>query len=403
MEIYAKNRCYHLSAAALPIALMLVSAPSAFAQTENAPEEEADNGGEILVTAEKRATRLVDTPISIVAVNSEQLDRAGVNNLLELSTVVPGLRMDTIGNNSQPTIRGISSDVNGAGLSANVATYLDGFYLPSQQGNDFNLSDVTSVEVLKGPQGTLFGRNATGGAIRVNTAPPSYTTSGEVSLSYGSFDDMRGSLFVTGPISSNVAGSIYLHGEKTDSWTRDIVTGKNAGKGYKINARGKLLFDATDNLSFLATAAYTHLDAPEYKAWHTRGENTYATEGAIIAYDPYTASGSMPPRNEVENTQFTLTSTADLNFATLVSYTQYFEETTHEDLDLDGTSAAVLDLNVKSRIHTLSHPMTGRLPGFSVHSTSTTSATLTTRNSMVSIRPTPASSPIVSPVSPMRR
>ncbi len=187
----------------------------------------------IVVTAEKRSAKLIDTPISITAVTSAQLGAAGVTNLIELPMVTPGLRMDTLGNNSQPTIRGISSDVNGAGLSANVATYIDGFYLPSQQSNDFDLPDVVSVEVLKGPQGTLFGRNATGGAIRVNTAPPSFTPGGKVVVSYGSFDDMRASAFLTGPLSDKIAASVYINGQQTDGWTRDIFTERIPERGTR--------------------------------------------------------------------------------------------------------------------------------------------------------------------------
>jgi iron complex outermembrane receptor protein len=326
-----------------------MQAGPAFAQSSaSGTDATAPADGEILVTAEKRSTKLVDTPISIVAVSAKQLQSSGVNNLLELPMITPGLRMDSLGNNSQPTIRGISSDVNGAGLSANVATYIDGFYMPGQQDNDFDLPDVTAIEVLKGPQGTLFGRNATGGAIRVTTSAPSFDTSGKVSLSYGSFDDMRGALYVTGPISSDVAGSIYVNAQQTDSWTRDIFTGEQAGKGYKINGRAKLLINASDRLSFLLGGTYTHLNAPEYKAWHTRGINYTATDGAVIAYKPFTTSEDLKPRNEVEYAQGTLTTTLDLDFAKIVSYTQIFQEDILEHVDLDGTSAEVLNLKTRS-------------------------------------------------------
>jgi iron complex outermembrane receptor protein len=328
---------------------MLMQAGQALAQSIS-PDADASApaDGTIIVTAEKRSTRLVDTPISIVAVSGKQLQSAGVTNLLELSMVTPGLRMDTIGNNSQPTIRGISSDVNGAGLSANVATYIDGFYLPGQQDNDFDLPDVSAVEVLKGPQGTLFGRNATGGAIRVTTMAPSFDTSGKVSLSYGSFDDMRASAFVTGPLTDRVAGSVYVNAQQTDGWTRDIYTGKQAGKGYKINGRGKLLFNASDRLSFLLSGTYMHLNSPEYKAWHTEGINYTATPGAVIADQPFTTSEDLKPRNEVKYKQGTLTTTLDLDFAKLVSYTQIFDEDVLEHVDLDGTSAEVLNLATRS-------------------------------------------------------
>ncbi len=105
-----------------------------------------------------------------------------------------------------------------------------------------------------------------------------------------------------------------------------------------------MLYNATDNLSFTLAGSYSQLDAPEYKSWRTLGTNYFATPGAIIAYDPFTTSEDLAPKNRVKDSMVNLTSSLDLGFANLVSYTAFFTEAAHEDVDLDGSSAAVINL-----------------------------------------------------------
>ncbi|MFV0276110.1 MAG: TonB-dependent receptor plug domain-containing protein [Parahaliea sp.] len=129
---------------------------------------------EVVVTAQKREEALEDVPISITAVTGQQLENAGITNVRDLPKIVPGLRIDQQGPFTQPTIRGVGSSTAGAGMTSNVATYIDGFYVPSQLGTSMEFLNIQSIQVLKGPQGTLFGRNATGGAILLQTTNPSY-------------------------------------------------------------------------------------------------------------------------------------------------------------------------------------------------------------------------------------
>src|SRR5579862_9665387 len=116
---------------------------------------------EVVVTAERREERSVDVPISVVEQSATQLENAVVLNTLDLSKVVPGLLMTRVGTPTAPAIRGVSTKVTSPGADPNVATYVDGFYQSNFVGLDRTLLDVDSIEVLKGPQGTLFGRNST--------------------------------------------------------------------------------------------------------------------------------------------------------------------------------------------------------------------------------------------------
>ena len=158
--------------AGITIAAQLGAPDAALAQgtapqtaQSGAAQGAADNSFEIVVTAQKRAQNLTDVPISVTAVQGGALANNGVKSVMALGQVVPGLRVDQNGAYSAPTIRGVGSSIAGTGFSNNVAVYVDGFYNPSQSTTDSMFVNLESVEVLKGPQGTLFGRNATGGAI----------------------------------------------------------------------------------------------------------------------------------------------------------------------------------------------------------------------------------------------
>src|ERR1700728_1819389 len=122
------------------------------------PEAPAAGLEEIVVTAQKRTESAVNVPISITAVSGEALQTLGIPDVTSLPQVVPGLRIDFSGAFSQPTIRGVGSALLGPGLSSNVATYVDGIIRPSSLTSNVQFADISSIEVLQGPQGTLFGR-----------------------------------------------------------------------------------------------------------------------------------------------------------------------------------------------------------------------------------------------------
>ena len=240
------------------LALGMLSVP-AFAQ-EAAPTEAdaAASDGDIIVTAQRRSEKLSDVPIAIVAQTSEQLERSGIISIKDLGTVTPGLKMTGNGPNSQPAIRGVSSGQTDPGNDANVATYVDGVYQSSQTANNAaDLADVERIEVLKGPQGTLFGRNATGGAIRIVTKKPSYTPTGSVEASYGNLDEVLVKGYVSAPIiADKVAFSLSGVFNDSDGYAYDVVRKEKATGINNKTGRAKLLIEPTDALSVELFASY---------------------------------------------------------------------------------------------------------------------------------------------------
>jgi iron complex outermembrane receptor protein len=258
--------------------------------------------GELVVTAQRREQRLRDVPLSITAATGETLEKAGVSNSAELQKVTPGYMIYMYGGAPQPVIRGISSGGAGAGDSSNVAVYVDGVYLSTEASQLFDLPDIERVEILKGPQGTLFGRNAAGGAVRIITRSPSFTPTGNFSASYGSFNDVMAKGVVSGPIADKLAASLAGFYEKNDGWTHDARTGERLGGLDSYLFRAKLLFQATDDLKIQLTG-YTlrRKNAASFTGNALNGNTVARTAapGVLIVTAPRQSAVNLPVGNGV--------------------------------------------------------------------------------------------------------
>ena len=210
---------------------LIVSGTPALAQTttetppSSAPQSDQttaadDVGPEIVVTARRRNEFAVDVPMSIAAVSGDALAKAGVTSMHDLSNIVSGVQINFAGCCTQPAIRGISTLTTGIGYENNVALYVDGFYAPDNVSINADLTNIASIEVLKGPQGTLWGRNATGGAILINTLAPSKVWTGKVGAGYGRFNDYNVNGYLSGPISENVRIGIAGYHRRSDGYNK---------------------------------------------------------------------------------------------------------------------------------------------------------------------------------------
>ena len=250
--------------------------------------------GDIVVTAQRRSQFARDVPISITALSGETLSNQGIKDTISLAEVTPGLHMTTVGNFSIPAMRGISTALTGPGEDNNVAIYLDGVYQPEATVDNFDLPDVERVEVLKGPQGTLFGRNATGGAIQVFTKEPQMKTTGNLTLGYGSYHDLYVKGFVTTPlIDDKVAISVATSFRKSDSYYHNIVPNGPVADGVDSKVvRGKLLIKPNSGLKILVTALYSDHSDPTGNLGMPLGGNTEARlldpQHVIVPTKPWT-------------------------------------------------------------------------------------------------------------------
>ncbi|AUW59671.1 hypothetical protein C1T17_17855 [Sphingobium sp. SCG-1] len=323
---------------------ILIHAPAAFAQTApsaaspQAPEAEpqaAEQGlGDIIVTAQKRSENIRDVPISITALSSDTLTRSGVTNSMQLTSVVPGLKMDRVGPATIPAIRGVSTFVTQPGTDPNVATYVDNIYMSSGAALSLDLPDVSRIDVLKGPQGTLFGRNATGGAIQIFTKDPQMQDlGGDFSASYGRFDDLILKGFLTGPIiEDTLAVGVSGYYERADSYYNNLVPGVRLNKIKNHAFRAKILFTPTDTTRVLISGfTGKHSDASA-ELWFPLNGITLAKAfpGAVIptkAYDVAT-NVPIPETSKTDNASIQIsqeTSVGDIDLRA-----SYFRATTKE-------------------------------------------------------------------------
>ncbi|HKX77965.1 MAG TPA: TonB-dependent receptor, partial [Novosphingobium sp.] len=255
------------------VGALALGAGTAFAQ---APEAEgAANSRDIVVTAQRRSERLLDVPMSVTALTADTLEKSGVANTADLAKVTPGLTMTFYGANLQPSMRGVSATGGNTGDNPSVAMYVDGVYQAQQISGLFDLPDVEQIEILKGPQGTLYGQNATGGAIIVNTRAPSFEPMGKLSASYGNYSDIALRGFVSGPLVADVvAVSVAGSYENREGFRRNISTGtKDRGLDSKL-VRGKLLIQPSDAIKLTLSGYYSERDDSTVYAFVPLNDNS---------------------------------------------------------------------------------------------------------------------------------
>jgi iron complex outermembrane receptor protein len=240
------------SAAAIPTYAQSVQGSKA-QPTQNASSAELT---EIIVTASRRAENLQKQSRDVTALGAEALTRQGVVNADALNSLVPGLQIASAGAQMQVYIRGVGDRTLTSTTDPAVALNIDGVYYPKAFSLNGQFFDLERVEVLKGPQGTLYGRNATSGAINLITAKPEFDLGGFVEAEYGNYDKKRLTGAITGPISSTLA--FRLAGQKVD---RDGYLSDGYNDESNLGVRGELLWKPTPKDNLLLTGSYTKDDS----------------------------------------------------------------------------------------------------------------------------------------------
>ena len=210
---------------------------------------------EIVVTAQKREEKLQDVPISIQAFTQEKLDVLGIQSVQDVQRATPGFTVTVSAGFNITFLRGVGSDAFLPGVDSSVPFYLDGVPLVAIQGTADTLGRISRIEVLKGPQGTLFGRNATGGAISIITPDPNQKLSGDVKTEYGNHNQHNIVAYANVPVTDKIAFNVSGFQNRRDN----ILTNDYTGGVYPFYARGgrvKLRWDALDNLTFTLSGEY---------------------------------------------------------------------------------------------------------------------------------------------------
>lgn len=326
----------------LVLALACAShATIAFAQSEVPASGERSD--EIVVTAQKREERLLEVPISISVMQGDDMVQNGINSTVNLSQAAPGIVTVNNGFGFLPVIRGIQSTGTSPGDETNVAIYLDDVSIGTPIAGFFDLADIERVEVLKGPQGTLYGRNATGGAIKIVTRRPSFDTSGQVSADYGfHYNELKVTGFLTGKITDQLAGSISAAYRSSDGFIKG--TGPNAGRSFggadNYVARAKLLWQPAESFQAVLSGDVWRQQNNSVFISHIKdGVNPYPNIPGTIPNRPYENAGSTDPLARLRGFGGSLDMSWDSSGGiTVRSLTAYRHVAVNSQSDTDRTS-----------------------------------------------------------------
>lgn len=324
--------------AAAPVLAQEAPAPAA-AQ----PLPAADNG-EIIVTAQKRSQNLQQVSAAVTAVSSDRLTSAHVANLEGLQVVVPNVSFGNDFNVAKIFIRGIGMNVSTNGTDPAVAVYVDGAVISRPEAQFGSLFDLERVEVLRGPQGTLFGRNAVGGAINLITAKPTHELSGYARFTVGNYDAFSGEGALSGPL----ADGIYVRGavrvDTRGGYGKNEFTGNDIDDLNRKMGRLELQIDKGGPFSALISGEYfnenDHANAVKYGSATFPGIPSLAPVGlGGFATKPRDLSSEIDPLNRLKT--WSVTGTLDYkasDWLTLRSISNYRKVNQQLIQDLDASS-----------------------------------------------------------------
>ncbi|MFD0849030.1 TonB-dependent receptor [Sphingosinicella xenopeptidilytica] len=233
-----------------------LTSTTAFAQVETADDSYAQLQ-EIVVTAQRRSERLQDIPVAVSAFNAEALQASGVANLADLSHVAPSLQVSSTAGVYLPFLRGVGNNNGSLGNESSVATYIDDVYYTRLATAYLELGSIDRVEVLNGPQGTLFGRNSSGGAIQMFSKDPGRDAEVNATIGYANFDKISGQFYASTPLTDTLAWNITVAGsDQRDGWGKSLTTGEDANLGWFVTLRSKLVWEPTDRTGIKLVGFY---------------------------------------------------------------------------------------------------------------------------------------------------
>lgn len=298
--------------------ILMVSDGVAYAQTGNGSAEDQAGIADIVVTAERRATNLQDTPVAVTAFTGAGLEQARVQNFGDLVTKIPGFSINSLSKaRTNPALRGGSSTLSAPGADNAVALFIDDIYYGSSGDFELDLFDLERVEVLRGPQGTLFGRNSTGGSIAVITKEPSAEREGSAEVSVGNFDLVQSRGYVTGSLnaSDTLLGSIAFTATNQRGTSYNRVVDRRADSTNRGSIRGKLKWIASDNVSVLLSGDYNRKSETN-EARDFLGAAPTASRLVALGYTPDTNSRIVDQFDvgEFDSTSWGLSAKVEANF-----------------------------------------------------------------------------------------
>ena len=322
----------------------LIGVSSAWSGEEDAAATSALQ--EVVVTAQRSKSALQTTPLAVTALSGAALKALNVTDLDSLALVVPGVSFGDELGEAHIAIRGIGSDAVNPGADPRVAYYQDGIYIGRPTAQLGGIFDLERVEVLKGPQGTLYGRNATGGAISVISRGPTPEVNGYADLSYGNYNTVDFDGAIGGPIAENVSGRIAIQTKFHDGYGTNITTRSDIDNQATGSVRASLRWDPLASFSFLTIAEY-HKENDRNGGLHFFGSANPAIPiaglvlGGVGPSDSRDIASARDPFARVETYGITEIVTGTFDWAILKSYTSWRHSNATFGTNPTGTSLPI--------------------------------------------------------------
>jgi len=335
-----------LASTAISVALSCAAhaqEPTSASSAETANDEAQSGVGDIVVTAQRREQSLQSVPIAVTALGSEALEKSGVSDIGSLGSVSPGLVMTTSRASVTPFLRGVGTAAGDPGGSASIAIYIDGVYINAPAAGFFSLNNIERLEVIKGPQGTLFGRNATGGLIHVITRDPSHNASGEVSVGYGNYDTLTGSLYATAGLTDKLAADISFYGTyQHDGYGRNLTSGTDINYRREWALRSKWLWNAGADTDITLTGDYSK-NSNDSGHFRTIAPGTFGVGNTPFRGTIHDTQANLPSDVDASQGGVSLKIVHDFGGATLTSTSAYRNVRSRANFDQDGTPIPRVD------------------------------------------------------------
>lgn len=324
--------------------------------------QNTDTLADIVVTAQKRSENVQKVPLAVTALNGDLLQERQVTSISNLATVAPSVNFGTYGGAARIAIRGIGFDTINPGSEARIAYHLDGVYISRPGAQLGTFFDVERVEVLRGPQGTLYGRNATGGSINVISRQPTSTTSGYADLTVGNYGTVAVQAALSGPLTETISARLAVVTNNHSGYGRNEYTGNGIDDANQRGARAMLALQPTSELKITLEGDFYRENDHSYGI-HYFGQYNPAMPLRAIQLGGHAASkirnvnNERDPQNHKELYGFSGTISYDLGLAELKSITAYRHSNYKVETELDQSELALSYFPFFERAHQFSEEL----------------------------------------------
>jgi len=300
---------------------------------------------EVIVTASKREQSLQNVPIAVTALSAERLIESGVSDVEDMTVLTPGLTVGYQGGGVVLYLRGVGSSDVTAGAESAIAMYVDGVYMPESYGNQMAFNNIERIEVLRGPQGTLFGRNATGGLINIVTKDPAPETYIDASVSYGNYDTVGANFYGSTGIFDDLAADLSLYySNQRKGYGTNIANGQDSNLTEELLLRSKWLWTPSEDTRISLALDYTDIKTDKGTAYRLVGETKSLIEGTSHPGGFYDINANFQPLTDVDGWGAALNIRHSLGWADIVSISSYRDTEVFFTFDNDITPTAAIDV-----------------------------------------------------------